>query len=92
MAQADLLVRLLKSATNNDQQTFRKTAEELIQEERSRGHRILADRLHKSIQPDLFQGARTVFPKTESGNGRLKELAGLSPVIQAEINSKDSQL
>jgi len=72
MAQADLLVNLLKSATNNDQQTFRKLAEELIQEERSKGHRILADRLAKSLLPDASQVSRNISAKSD--NGRLKDL------------------
>lgn len=73
MAQADLLVRMFKSATNNDQQTFRKVAEELIQEERTRGHRLLADRLTKSLQPDLFQ-ARNGSHRQDQVSGRPKDL------------------
>lgn len=74
MAQADLLVRMFKSATNNDQLTFRKAAEELIQEERSRGHRLLADRLTKSLQPDLFQNSRNGISKIETSGARPKDL------------------
>lgn len=51
MAQADTLVALVRSASNGDQQAFRKSAELLIQEERGKGHRILADRLAKALQP-----------------------------------------
>ena len=51
MAQADTLVRLIKAATNGDQLSFRSAAESLVQEERSKGHRILAERLAKSLQP-----------------------------------------
>ncbi|UHM90772.1 ATP-binding protein [Rahnella victoriana] len=72
MAQADLLVKLLRSATNNDQLSFRKIAEELIQEERSKGHRILADRLTKSIQPDVFSQAHNRIKPTD--NSKVKEL------------------
>ena len=50
MAQADLLVNLIKAASNGDQITFRKAAESLIVEERSKGHRILAERLSRSMQ------------------------------------------
>ncbi len=50
MAQADLLVNLFKAASTGDQITFRKAAESLIVEERSKGHRILADRLSRSMQ------------------------------------------
>jgi len=50
MAQADTLVELVKAASSGDQLSFRKSAELLIQEERGKGHRILADRLTKSLQ------------------------------------------
>ena len=45
MAQADTLVELLKTASSGDQQSFRKVAEKLVQEEKDKGHRILAERL-----------------------------------------------
>ena len=52
MAQADLLVELVKSASDGDQIAFRKISEALIQEERNKGHRILADRLIKALRPN----------------------------------------
>ena len=68
MAQADLLVELIKSASNGDQLAFRKAAEALIQEEKSKGHRILADRLAKSLQPNAFAMGRGTAPR-QNGNG-----------------------
>jgi AAA+ superfamily predicted ATPase len=68
MAQADLLVDLLKTATTGDQPTFRKVAEELIQEEKAKGHRILADRLTRALQPNAFQAGRSAVPKPINGN------------------------
>jgi len=50
MAQADTLVEMVKAASNGDQPSFRLAAESLIKEERAKGHRILADRLTKSLQ------------------------------------------
>lgn len=50
MAQADTLVELVKAASGGDQQLFRRVAESLVQEERNKGHRILADRLVKSLR------------------------------------------
>jgi len=50
MAQADTLVELVKAGSSGDQQLFRRVAESLVQEERNKGHRILADRLAKSLQ------------------------------------------
>jgi len=43
-------VELVKTANNGDRQSFRRVAESLIQEERGKGHRILAERLSKSLQ------------------------------------------
>jgi SpoVK/Ycf46/Vps4 family AAA+-type ATPase len=74
MAQADLLVDLIKSASNGDQLAFRKIAEALIQEEKSKGHRILADRLAKSLQPTTFALGRGIAPKQNGSNGQNKDL------------------
>lgn len=74
MPQADLLVDLFKSASDGDQLMFRKTAETLIQEEKSKGHRILADRLVKSLQPSTFGAGRGSVPKQNGSNGQHKDL------------------
>lgn len=74
MAQADLLVDLIKNASNGDQLAFRKTAEALIQEEKGKGHRILADRLTKALQPNVFTMGRGVTHKQNERNGRHKDL------------------
>ena len=60
MPQADLLVDLLRSGTEGDQITFRKAAEALIEDERSKGHRVLATRLVKSLQPNVIHMNHTV--------------------------------
>lgn len=74
MAQADLLVDLFKSAGKGDQLTFRKTAEALIQEEKAKGHRVLADRLAKSLQPSTIGVGRDPVPKQNGSNGQHKDL------------------
>ena len=68
MAQADLLVDLLKTATSGDQLAFRKVAEGLIQEEKSKGHRILAERLAKAMQINAVQAARPAAAKLNGGS------------------------
>jgi SpoVK/Ycf46/Vps4 family AAA+-type ATPase len=65
MVQADLLVDLVKNATYGDQLAFRKAAEGLIQEERQKGHRLLAERLAKALQTN---GTRSVRPPAASVN------------------------
>ncbi|MFH2065535.1 MAG: ATP-binding protein [Pseudomonadota bacterium] len=74
MAQADLLVDLIKSASNGNQLAFRKTAEALIQEEKAKGHRVLADRLVKSLQPNTIGMGRDPAPKQNGSNGHHKDL------------------
>lgn len=75
MAQADTLVELIKAGNVGDQKSFRKVAESLIQEERGKGHRVLADRLAKSLQPSLLFNSRTSTPPFGSQNsGSHKEL------------------
>lgn len=68
MAQADLLVELLKTATVGDQLAFRKVAEGLIQEEKSKGHRILAERMTKAIHTNAVQIARPAAAKMNGGS------------------------
>jgi SpoVK/Ycf46/Vps4 family AAA+-type ATPase len=73
MAQADLLVNLLKTATNGDQLAFRKAAESLIQEEKQKGHRLLADRLVKALQPNSTRPLRPHATNPHNGSAN-KEL------------------
>ncbi|WP_322981336.1 ATP-binding protein [Pseudomonas sp. C11] len=77
MAQADTLVALMKAASSGDHQSFRRSAEVLIQEERSKGHRILADRLAKALQatpgPGSFFQSNTQVAKHLSVNGATQK-------------------
>ena len=73
MAQADTLVELVKAANSGDQQSFRKAAESLIVEERSKGHRVLADRLTKSIQPSNVFISKSVFSSTARAGGTVQK-------------------
>ena len=79
MAQADTLVALVKAASSGDQQKFRKSTEALIQEERSKGHRILADRLEKvlqstSAQASLLQPTAQIVRQAQVSGSTLKDL------------------
>ena len=68
MAQADLLVDLVKTATSGDQLAFRKAAEGLIQEEKQKGHRLLVERLIKALQPNAAQAVRPQTLKATSSS------------------------
>jgi len=79
MAQADTLVALVKAASSGDQPSFRKSTEALIQEERSKGHRILADRLEKALraashQATLFQSSTPSTRRAQTGSVAQKDL------------------
>ena len=60
MSRADLLVNLLSSGTHGDAVTFRRTAEQLISDERQKHHHLLADRLSESIK----RNGHSVLPTT----------------------------
>lgn len=59
MAQSDILIKLLRSVSDSDQIGFHKAAEDLIAEEKRKGHRILAERMHKALRP-TFNGTKNV--------------------------------
>jgi len=73
MAQADLLVKLVKSASNSDQITLRKTVETLIQEETANGHRILAERLAKALVPTTTKVLKNESSRQNGNNGQYKD-------------------
>ena len=60
MAQADLLVKLIKSISDSDQVSFQKTTEALIAEEKRKGHRVLAERMHKALRPSYNGSNRSI--------------------------------
>ena len=74
MAQADLLVKLVKSASSGDQPAIRRVAEALIEEEKRKGHRILADRLAHSLAPDQVSSRRDMRLRRNGHGGRHERL------------------
>jgi SpoVK/Ycf46/Vps4 family AAA+-type ATPase len=94
MAQADTLVELVMAGSRGDQITFRRAAELLAQEERSKGHRILADRLSKSLSATPPTRPQTTSTATLQGHKDLLfelvaerplESLFLPPNIQAQV-------
>lgn len=79
MAQADLLVDLLKTATSGDQLAFRKVAEGLIQEERQKGHRVLSERLTKALQSNATQPARHIVARLNGGSANKELFYEITP-------------
>lgn len=68
MARADLIVRLVQSASRGDQPLFRKTVEALIAEERAQQHHVFAGRLEESLQTNGSGNGRVLRTLNESDN------------------------
>ena len=49
MARADLLIRLVQAGVRNDKVTFRKVVEAIIVEERTKQHRVVAEKLEEQL-------------------------------------------
>ncbi|MBF0097072.1 MAG: AAA family ATPase [Magnetococcales bacterium] len=71
MARADLLLDIVKAGAEGDQELFRRALEAMITEERSKQHKILADRLaeHLTINGKSFRPMRTTHAVP---NGEVK--------------------
>lgn len=76
MAQADTLVALVKAVSDGDPTAFRKTTEALIQEERGKGHRILADRLEKALRSSTHKSS--LFQKPYAPTMRSSQTEGVA--------------
>ncbi|MFA7347722.1 MAG: ATP-binding protein [Desulfurivibrionaceae bacterium] len=63
MARADILLSIVKSAIGNDNLSLRKAVETLAADERSKNHRILADRLTEllSVQNNQISKSSSTF-------------------------------
>jgi SpoVK/Ycf46/Vps4 family AAA+-type ATPase len=59
MARADILLSIVKSALGNDNLSLRKAVEALAADERSKNHRILADRLAELLAIQSCQASKT---------------------------------
>lgn len=59
MARADILLSIIKSAMSNDNLSLRKAVEALAADERSKNHRILADRLIELVTTQGNQSNKT---------------------------------
>ncbi|MDG9699528.1 AAA family ATPase [Ottowia cancrivicina] len=82
MARADVLVDLVKAVSSSDQLSFRKSVEILIQEERSKGHRILADRLEKVLRAHSSQAALSQAPAPTIRQLQTKSISQKDLVVE----------
>lgn len=82
MARADILVDLVKAVSSSDQLFFRKSVEALIQEERSKGHRILADRLEKVLRTHSNQAALSQAPAPTIRQLQTKSISQKDLVVE----------
>ena len=70
MARADILLSIVKSAIGNDNLSLRKAVEALAADERSKNHRILADRLNELLSVQSNQTNKTI-PFIQNGTREL---------------------
>lgn len=82
MARADILVDLIKAVSSSDQLFFRKSVEALIQDERSKGHRILADRLEKVLRIHSNQAALSQAPAPTIRQLQTKSISQKDLVVE----------
>jgi AAA+ superfamily predicted ATPase len=60
MARSDLLVNLVKSSASGDKQTFQKTVEAIVAEERAKQHNVVAERLERALHTVNGNGGLTL--------------------------------
>ena len=95
--QADILVELVRQALAGNRPAIRQSVETLIAGENRKGHRVLAERLHKALQapetqrqsPAPFAGRSGATPQQdlyyESQPARRLDSLVLAPHISAQI-------
>ena len=77
MARADIIIKLLRAGTDNDQAAFRKVAETLIASEKAKKHFDLAERMQQAIVPSWNKqtgGAPTTLLSTTGKRAMVQEL------------------
>lgn len=74
MAQADLLVSLFRSGAAETSSDFMRTAQALIEEERLKGHRILANRLIKSLESSPVKKSPSMHPNSNVNHPLNRDL------------------
>lgn len=71
MARADILLSIVKSAIGNDNLSLRKAVEALAADERSKNHRILADRLSELLSAQNNQSNKSPSAFIQNGTRDL---------------------
>ena len=71
MARADLLIRLVQSGIRGDKASFRKVVEAIIAEERTKQHKVLAEKLE-----EMLNAAPVERPVTNGGGPMLDQRMG----------------
>ena len=69
MARADLLIHLIQSGLRSDKESFRKTVEAIIAEERAKQHKVLGERLETILNASV-NGTSAVNLPQQSQNGK----------------------
>lgn len=88
MASGKVLRQLFKGIVHGDQQSFRSAAEQIIQEERSKHHHLLANDLQRILQTDIPDLASDA-PRTRTSTAEIPKDAerGL-PLLEIRIPAR----
>jgi len=86
MARADLLVHLIQSGLRSDKESFRKTVEAIIAEERAKQHKVLGERLEMILNASV-NGTSVVNLPQQLQNGKNG-----TPVIEVNPQRRLSDL
>jgi SpoVK/Ycf46/Vps4 family AAA+-type ATPase len=73
MARSDLLVNLVKSSASGDKQTFHKTVEAIVAEERAKQHNIVADRLERALHTVNGNGGMSLQRPNQEATARARD-------------------
>lgn len=71
MVQTDLIIKLIKSGSDANRVAFQMAAENMIAEEKRKGHRILAERMHKALSPSYNGNDKQRTQHTHQLQGEL---------------------
>lgn len=89
MARADLLKKLFSSFRTNDRQGFTRIANEIIQDERKKNHRLLADELQLIIGNGVVPSPKGVSVLTTPSNASKEREAPLFEIVYPDKTLSD---
>jgi hypothetical protein len=92
MAQADLLISLVKAGATGDQSLFRRTVEAMVAEERAKHHGVLAGQLEEQMNRNGALARMDAVPTRPQRRDRIWFTAGEFGTRTVWLPGEDSNL